>query len=88
MPSRTVSLERSSYERLKAAKRPGESFSETVDRLTVADRPSFRWLSGVLSGDDARRIREAVREMRENEAIAERRTWKRWGASGGRRTRH
>ena len=88
MARRTVSLERSSYERLKAAKRPGESFSGTVNRLTGADYPSFSSLSGVLSGDGALRIREALRKMRDNEAVPDRVPRKRMGPVRGRRTRY
>lgn len=35
MPSKTISLELSSYERLVATRRPGESFSATIDRITL-----------------------------------------------------
>ncbi len=35
MPSKTISLEVDAYERLKAARRAGESFSQTVRRLTL-----------------------------------------------------
>ncbi|MEY2879563.1 MAG: putative antitoxin [Verrucomicrobiota bacterium] len=35
MPSKTISLELSSYERLVATRRPGESFSSTIDRITL-----------------------------------------------------
>lgn len=35
MPSKTISLEVDAYERLKAARLVGESFSETVRRITL-----------------------------------------------------
>ncbi len=72
MVSRTVSLEASAYERLRAAKRPGESFSETVNRLLVDSRPSFHALAGVLTRADTDDLRGAVRSMRAAEASAER----------------
>lgn len=51
MASRTISLELSAYERLKAAKRPGESFSDVIHRLLGA-RPAS--ILGVQSLLDAR----------------------------------
>jgi len=63
MSSRTVSLERSAYERLLAAKRPGESFSDTVNRILESSRPSFRVLAGILTSGEAARVRNTVREM-------------------------
>lgn len=35
MPSKTISLEVDAYNRLKAARRDGESFSEVVRRITL-----------------------------------------------------
>lgn len=35
MPSKTISLEVDAYNRLKATRRPGESFSEVVRRITL-----------------------------------------------------
>jgi predicted CopG family antitoxin len=73
MVSRTVSLERGAYERLRAAKRPGESFSKTVNRLLRDSRPSFRVLAGVLGEVEARGVRQAVLDMRAREAAEEQR---------------
>jgi predicted CopG family antitoxin len=85
MASKTVSLETSAYERLRAAKRPGESFSETINRILKASNPSFRVLAGILTADDAGKIRKAVAAMREKEAPAERvRRARLGGSSGGR----
>ena len=84
--SRTVSLESSAYERLRAAKRRGESFSQTVNRLLEASRPSFRVLAGILTPDEAAQVRRAVRQMRRSEAKAERTNFARLG--GSRRGRH
>lgn len=35
MPSKTISLEVDAYKRLKATRRPGESFSAVVRRITL-----------------------------------------------------
>jgi predicted CopG family antitoxin len=39
MATKTISLELDAYERLKAAKGPGESFSDVVRRATFRKRP-------------------------------------------------
>ena len=88
MPSKTVSLEESAYERLKAAKAPDESFSEAVHRILADSRPSFRRLAGVISPTEAEGIRSAVRQMRDQEAPAEERHLKAWRKGRGSRSRH
>ena len=54
MPRKTITIGRESYTRLVAAQRPGETFSQTIDRLarikTNADALAFyrrktTWLS-------------------------------------------
>jgi predicted CopG family antitoxin len=72
MARRTVSLETGACERLRVAKRPGESFSEDVNRLLQDSVPSFRVLAGVLRPRDADRVRKAVIAMRRREARQER----------------
>jgi predicted CopG family antitoxin len=71
MVSRTVSLEQGAYERLRAAKRPGESFSQTVNRLLKDSRPSFRVLAGVLNERESTQIRRAILDMRAREVPGE-----------------
>jgi predicted CopG family antitoxin len=71
MVSRTVSLEQGAYERLRAAKRPGESFSQTVNRLLKDSRPSFRVLAGVLNERESTQIRRAILGMRAREIPGE-----------------
>ena len=72
MPSRTVSLERSAHQRLKAEKKAHESFSELVFRLLPERRHSLTELAGTLSPGDAARIRRVIQEARRAEAMAER----------------
>ena len=72
MSSRTVSLEKSAYDRLKASKLPGESFTDTVNRLVKGSGPSFRVLAGSLRSADARAVKTAIRRMRTAEASGER----------------
>lgn len=87
MASRTVSLEAKAYERLRAAKRPGESFSKTVHRLLDRGRPSFRVLAGGLSPAAADAILDSVRKLREADVAAERAALDRWRVDRGRHTR-
>ena len=88
MPSKTVSLEESAYERLKAAKAPDESFSEAVHRILADSRPSFRRLAGVITPTEAEGVRSAVRQMRAQEARAEERHLNAWRKARGSRSRH
>jgi len=71
MARRTVSLEASAYERLRAPRRPGESFSQAVIRILEPSRPSFRSLAGAVTRKDAARTRAAIRDMRALEAPVE-----------------
>lgn len=48
MPSRTISLEIDAYNRLKASRRPGESFSAVVRRITL---PPAKGTAGDLLRD-------------------------------------
>lgn len=72
MSSKTVSLEKSAYDRLKASKLPGESFTDAVNRLVQGGAPSFRVLAGSLRFSDARAVKTAIRKMREAETSGER----------------
>ncbi|HET7324332.1 MAG TPA: antitoxin VapB family protein [Halococcus sp.] len=46
MASKTISLREDAYERLKARKRDGESFTEVVLRMTTEDQKDFSNLIG------------------------------------------
>ena len=72
MGSRTVALQDSAYARLRAARRPGESFTDAVNRILEGSRPTFGALVGALSPDEARGVRDAVGRFRQAEASAER----------------
>ena len=51
MATKTISLDEEAYERLRAEKREGESFSDVVKRL-VGER-SWRDVAGIWEGDAA-----------------------------------
>jgi predicted CopG family antitoxin len=53
------------YEQLRAHKRPGESFSDVVERLLEGERGDWRKSIGILSDEEASELREFVRRRRE-----------------------
>lgn len=79
MASRTISLEQSAYQRLAAAKRAGESFSDVVNRLTQQQEPSLLDLVGVIPAKAGDELKETVLHHRAEQAeIASRRKKRFW----------
>lgn len=68
MSSKNISLKESVYDRLKSQKRPGESFSDTVERLLEDSEPNWRESVGILSDEEAAEFREMIQERREQHA--------------------
>ena len=62
MGSKTISVSDEAYARLKALKKPGESFSDIINRLTARRRLSE--IAGVLTEEDIRVIEKAVAAIR------------------------
>ena len=58
MPRRTISVDEEAYERLRAYKREGESFSDVVKRL--AGERSWSEVAGILTDEEAEALEEAV----------------------------
>lgn len=73
MGSKTISLEDSAYAKLKAAKRPGESFSEVIKRVLGEGEPSLLDLRRLLDKEAADQLAEAISRMREEDMEAQRR---------------
>ncbi|WP_435181478.1 antitoxin VapB family protein [Halorussus sp. AFM4] len=63
MATKTISLDEEAYERLKAHKREGESFSEVVKRI-VGER-SWTEVAGILSDEEAEQLEGIIEEGRE-----------------------
>lgn len=64
MGTKTIGITEEVYERLKARKREGESFTELVDRLMEQARPDWRDGFGSLSDEEAAELDEVVYESR------------------------
>lgn len=62
MATKTISLSEDAYERLRAAKREGESFSDVVRRLTAGSRVTD--YHGALSAETADELGERIDERR------------------------
>ncbi|WP_122091302.1 antitoxin VapB family protein [Halalkalicoccus subterraneus] len=63
MATKTISLDEEAYERLKARKREGESFSEVVKR--IAGEQSWAEIAGILSEDEADDLEAIIEDGRE-----------------------
>ncbi len=73
MGTKTISLETSAYERLKAAKRTGESFSDVVRRILGSREPSLLELTRLLDKRAADEVAGAIARMREEDIEIQRR---------------
>jgi len=62
MATKTISLDEEAYERLKAHKREGESFSDVVKR--IAGERSWNEVAGILSADEAEQLEAVIEEGR------------------------
>jgi predicted CopG family antitoxin len=71
MGVRTITITAAAYERLAAMKRPGESFTDVVMRIT--GKRSLRRLGELLSPAESAALAEAVLRARDERRGAERR---------------
>lgn len=66
MATKTISLAEDAYERLRAMKREGESFSDVVRRLTTGI--DLREFHGALSEETAAELEAAIADRRARHA--------------------
>lgn len=71
MGVRTITITGAAYERLAAMKRPGESFTDVVMRIT--GKRSLRRLGELLSPAESAAIAEAALRARDERRATERR---------------
>jgi predicted CopG family antitoxin len=62
MGARNISISDEAYERLKSVKKPNESFTDVINRLT--GRRSILELAGILTKDEARTMKHEIKEIR------------------------
>ncbi|RLM62756.1 antitoxin VapB family protein [Halorubrum sp. Atlit-26R] len=76
MPTKTIGVREEVYERLRARKRDGESFTDLLDRLIDESEGDWREGFGSLSAEEAESLREAAAASRErfDESATERQT--------------
>jgi predicted CopG family antitoxin len=60
MSIKNISITEDAYARLAALKRPNESFSQVIKRIT--ERRSILELAGILSASEAQEFRDAVKD--------------------------
>ena len=73
MGTRTISLEDSAYDKLKAAKRPGESFSDVIQRVIGSREPSLLEFTKLLDQKASADLARAIARMREEDIALQRR---------------
>jgi predicted CopG family antitoxin len=64
MGTKNIAISDEAYQRLKALKKPGESFTEVIERMTRSR--GVLELAGILSPQQAAKVKEEVREMRKD----------------------
>jgi predicted CopG family antitoxin len=70
--TKNIAISDEAYQRLKSLKKPGESFTEVIERMTQSR--GILELSGILSKQEALRVSEAIRETRRESSKRLRRT--------------
>ena len=66
MVTKTITVTKDAYEQLKALKRPEESFSEEIKRITNGKQDIMRF-AGILSDlsdKDIEEMKQSIRELR------------------------
>jgi predicted CopG family antitoxin len=70
--TKNIAISDEAYQRLKALKKPGESFTKLIERMTRSK--GVLNLSGILTKAEASRVSEVVKETRRESSRRLRRT--------------
>jgi predicted CopG family antitoxin len=62
MGTKNIAISDEAYERLKSLKRPGESFTELIERMTTSRRVAD--LAGLLTKGEGFEVKKRVSELR------------------------
>jgi len=65
MGTKTIGVRDDVYERLKARKREGESFTDLMNRILDETKPDWREGFGTLDAEEAEDLEQAVETARE-----------------------
>jgi len=69
MATKTISITKEAYDRLKMRKEPGESFSDVIVRLT--DRKRLTEFAGILTPLSVKALGDAIAEARRERRTAD-----------------
>ncbi len=64
MGTKNIAISEEAYHRLKALKKPGESFTKVIERMTQSR--GVLDLAGVLSESEGRRVKKTIEAVRED----------------------
>lgn len=64
MGTKNIAISEEAYQRLKALKKPGESFTKVIERMTQSR--GILDLAGVLSESEARRVKKTIEAVRKD----------------------
>ncbi len=63
MGTKNIAISEEAYQRLKALRKPGESFTEVIERITHSR--SILELAGVLSTAEGTELKSTIKKIRE-----------------------
>lgn len=63
MASKNISIRKEVYDRLKSERQPGESFTDTINRLLKEETPPLTQFAGVISNETGKKMNKAMEEL-------------------------